>query len=53
MLDLNPVNQNGLAVGRPNLHPLPDLQIERVACGGLNYNVKVREGNATIQEWGI
>ena len=50
MLDLNPVDQHGLAVGRTDLDGVADLRIERVACGGTSYSVQVRDGAAVVEE---
>jgi glycogen debranching enzyme len=49
MLDLNPVDQRRLAVGRTDLGGMADLRIEPVACGGLSYSVHVRDGAAVIE----
>ena len=50
MLDLNPVDQHRLTVGRNDLHGVADMRIERVTCGGTSYSVQVREGTAVVEE---
>jgi hypothetical protein len=52
MLDLYPVEQHGLAVGRTDLEGVADLRIERVACGGTSYTIDVSDGAAVIEETG-
>lgn len=50
LLDLNPVDQHGLAVRRVDLEGVAEMRIERVACGGTDYTVHVRDGAAVIEE---
>lgn len=50
MLDLNPVDQHGLTVGRSDLAGVMDLRIEPVACGGTDYAIRVRDGGAVVEE---